>query len=146
VVELVGRQGRRLRSESCRDVVQVGEHPQTSIRGFDALILPGHRVEVEVGEVRVECSEYGSRRWLQAVHARPNVAVADVLALRRAGVLLADSAEPFQPVSHPIAIHARDRSVPWGPSTAYRDEYRELGKHCSAARQPAMAQAKDLGR
>jgi hypothetical protein len=33
-------------------------------------------IEVEVGEVRVERPEHGSRRWLQAVHARPNVAIA----------------------------------------------------------------------
>jgi hypothetical protein len=111
-VELVGRQGWRLRSESCGDVVQVGEHPQTPICGLDALILPGHRIEIEAGEVWVEHPEHGSCRWLEAVHARPKAGVAGDVAVGRAGVDVAGCAEFLQPVSHTVAIHAGDRSVP----------------------------------
>ena len=32
--------------------------------GVDALVLSGHRVEVEVSEIRVECFEHSPRRWL----------------------------------------------------------------------------------
>jgi hypothetical protein len=110
-MELVGRQGGRLRSESCRNVIQVGEHSQTFIHGVNALILAGHRVEVEVSEVWIECPEHGFRRWLQAVHARLEAAVANGPVAGREGVLVADGAELLQPLSHPTAVHGRNRSV-----------------------------------